>query len=87
MRKLPIYFLIDTSGSMYGEKIRTVNTVIKAIIGEFKKDPYCLETAFISIITFNIKADVIVPLTGLIELRVPTIESPQSGAGPYGIST
>ena len=34
MRRLPVYLLLDTSGSMYGEKIGTVNNAIQTCIPE-----------------------------------------------------
>lgn len=36
-RSLPVYLLVDTSGSMQGEKIGTVNVAIKEMIGHFRK--------------------------------------------------
>lgn len=39
MRKLPVYLLLDTSGSMYGEPIEAVKTVFKFLSALFAVIP------------------------------------------------
>ena len=51
MRRLPVYLLLDTSGSMYGEPIEAVKNGVQTLISTLRSDPYALETAYISIIT------------------------------------
>lgn len=63
MRRLPVYLLLDTSGSMYGEPIEAVKNGVQTLISTLRSDPYALETAYISIITFNSSAQQITPLT------------------------
>lgn len=63
MRRAPIYLLIDTSGSMYGEPIIAVENGLKTCIEALRTDPESMEKAYVSIITFNEKAQNIVPLT------------------------
>ena len=75
MRRLPVYLLIDTSGSMYGEPIEAVKNGIKTLLESLRSDPYALETAHISIITFNSTAQQILPLTELSKIQEPTIEA------------
>lgn len=75
MRRLPVYLLIDTSGSMYGEPIEAVKNGIKTLLASLRSDPYALETAHISIITFNSTAQQILPLTELSKIQEPTIEA------------
>lgn len=36
-RALPVFILLDVSGSMSGEKIETVNVALKEMINSFKK--------------------------------------------------
>ena len=36
-RALPVFILLDVSGSMKGEKIETVNVALKEMINSFKK--------------------------------------------------
>ncbi len=63
MRRLPVYLLIDTSGSMYGEPIESVKNGLQSLMSSLRQDPYALETAFLSVIEFNSEATQIVPLT------------------------
>jgi uncharacterized protein YegL len=73
MRRLPIYFLIDTSESMVGEQIQLVEEGFGAIIKELKTDPYALETVWISIIVFAGQAKTIVPLQELVTFYPPRL--------------
>ena len=36
-RALPVFILLDVSGSMSGQKIETVNVALKEMINSFKK--------------------------------------------------
>ena len=51
-RRLPVYLLIDTSGSMKGEPIESVKVGIETMLSTLRNDPYALETVNISIITY-----------------------------------
>lgn len=75
MRRLPVYLLLDTSGSMYGEPIEAVKNGVQTLISTLRNDPYALETAYISIITFNTSAQQVTPLTELAAFQQPTIEA------------
>lgn len=75
MRRLPVYLLLDTSGSMYGEPIEAVKNGVQTLISTLRSDPYALETAYISIITFNSTAQQIAPLTELAAFQQPTIDA------------
>ena len=52
MRRLPIYFVLDCSEYMAGEKLKKVESGVSLIIQQLKKDPQALETVYFSIITF-----------------------------------
>lgn len=78
MRRLPVYILADTSGSMSGAAIQAVNTGIQTLIDTLQMDPQALESAFISLITFSNTAEVSVPLSDLMNFQVPTL---QAGGG------
>lgn len=73
MRRLPVYLLLDTSGSMSGEPIEAVKNGVQVLISTLMQDPYALETAYISIITFDNQAKQIVPLTELPSFQMPTL--------------
>lgn len=68
IRRLPIYLLLDTSGSMMGEPIEAVKQGVKALLSELKSDPQTIETAYLSVITFDSHARQVVPLTELCSL-------------------
>lgn len=75
MRRLPVYLVLDTSASMYGEAIEAVKNGVQTLLSTLRQDPYALETAFISVITFNTKAEQVAPLTDLITFKVPYISA------------
>ena len=75
MRRLPVYLLLDTSGSMYGEAIEAVKNGVQTLVSTLRSDPYALETAYISIITFNSTAQQIAPLTELASFQPPHIDA------------
>lgn len=75
MRRLPVYLLLDTSGSMYGEPIEAVKNGVQTLISTLRSDPYALETAYISIITFDSTAQQLTPLTELAAFQQPNIEA------------
>ncbi len=80
MRRLPVYLLLDTSGSMSGEPIEAVKVGVQSLISSLRQDPYALETAFISIITFDSTAKQLVPLTELTQFQMPSINASGSTA-------
>lgn len=75
MRRLPVYLVLDTSSSMYGEPIEAVKNGVQTLISTLRSDPYALETAFISIITFNTNAQQVTSLTELASFQQPTIDA------------
>jgi uncharacterized protein YegL len=79
MRRLPVYLLIDTSGSMVGEPIESVKVGLDAMLASLRSDPFALESANISIITYDRIAQVVLPLTPLEDIQLPEITCPQSG--------
>ena len=79
MRRLPVYFLLDTSGSMYGEPIQALNNALSGMISNLRSDPQASETLWLSIITFDREIKEIVPLTDLQSFQLPEIECPKSG--------
>jgi len=72
-RRLPIYLLLDTSGSMSGTPINSVNQGIKTLSDALMTDPRAAETAFVSVITFDSNATVAVPLTSAVTFTAPTL--------------
>ncbi|KNC09321.1 tellerium resistance protein TerY [Klebsiella sp. RIT-PI-d] len=73
MRRLPVYLLLDTSGSMHGEPIEAVKNGVQTLLTTLKQDPYALETAWVSVITFDSSARQAVPLTDLLSFKLPDL--------------
>ncbi len=79
MRRLPVYFLIDTSGSMYGEPIQALNNALSGMVNTLRADAQALDSLWISMITFDREVNEIVSLTELASFQLPEITCPQSG--------
>jgi uncharacterized protein YegL len=72
-RKLPVYLLLDTSGSMHGEPIEAVKNGVQMLISSLRSDPFALENAHVSVITFDSTAKQVAPLTELPAFQIPVI--------------
>lgn len=75
MRRLPVYLLVDVSGSMHGEPIESVKSGLQMLVSALRKDPQALETAYLSVITFGNSATQTVPLTDLASFQIPEISA------------
>ncbi len=84
MRQLPVYLLIDTSGSMKGEPIESVKVGLDAMVASLKNDPFALESAALSIITYDREVKIVLPMTALEDVRIPDIVAPESGPTNMG---
>jgi uncharacterized protein YegL len=81
-RRLPIYLVLDTSGSMDGAPINAVNQGLQVFQAALRSDPRALETAFVSLITFDSQATQVVPLTDISSFTPPTLRA--SGTTAFG---
>lgn len=84
MRRLPIYIVIDTSGSMNGEPIASVNVGLQAMVHALRQDPHALDSVHLSLITFDNEVKEIFSLTPLDQVQIPEITCPKSGATNLG---
>lgn len=84
IRRLPVYLLLDTSGSMKGEPLESVKSGISAMLGGLRQDPHALESLHLSIITFDRDVKIVLPLTSLESLQMPEIVCPDSGPTHLG---
>ena len=75
MRRLPVYLLLDTSGSMSGEPIEAVKNGVQVMVSSLRQNPQAQETAFLSVITFDSSVRQIVPLTDLGSFQMPEIKA------------
>lgn len=73
MRRLPVYLVLDTSGSMSGEPIQAVENGMQMLVSALRQDPQALESAFLSVITFSSEAKQAVPLTDLASFQMPSL--------------
>lgn len=75
MRKLPVYLVLDTSGSMSGEPIQAVENGMQMLVSALRQDPQALESAYLSVITFDSSAKQVVPLTDLASFQMPALSA------------
>lgn len=74
-RRLPIYLLLDTSGSMAGAPIQAVNQGVNLLYNELINDPSAIETVYISVITFDSQPQMVTPLTELTQFLAPKLNA------------
>ena len=72
-RRLPVYLILDCSGSMSGEPIEAVRQGLKALLSDLRSDPQAIETAYLSVITFASNAQQVCPLTELMAFKEPDL--------------
>ena len=82
--RLPVYLLIDTSGSMSGAPIAAVNQGISRLIDSLRNDATAAKSVWLSVITYDKDVKVLLPLTALSEVAPLHIECPQSGPTHLG---
>ena len=82
MRRLPVYLLLDTSGSMTGEPIEAVKNGVQMMLHSLRQNPQAIETAFVSIITFDFEAKQLIPLTDLASFQ--TVDLKAAGTTALG---
>jgi uncharacterized protein YegL len=75
VRRLPVYLLLDCSGSMAGEPIESVRQGVRALLADLRGDPQALETAYLSVITFANTAQQVCPLTELMSFQDPNLSA------------
>ncbi len=73
MRKLAVYLVIDISGSMRGNPIKVINQCLQLLIKDLRSNPMALETVWLSLIEFGTEAKNVVPLTEILQVRLPEL--------------
>jgi uncharacterized protein YegL len=58
---------------MVGEPVQAIEQGLRTMINMLRKDPYALETAYLSVITFGTTAKQITPLTELCQFQSPKL--------------
>jgi uncharacterized protein YegL len=64
---------------MKGEPIESVNTGLGVMMSTLRRDPYALETVYISMITFDTEVRVEMPLTHIEQVNLSHIEASNTG--------
>lgn len=72
-RRLPVYLLVDCSESMAGSAIEAVDKGIQTLVSELRSNPQALESAYLSVITFDKVARQVVPLTDILLFQPPKL--------------
>ncbi len=67
VRRLPVYLLLDCSGSMAGEPIEAMQMGLKTLLSDLRNNPLAMETVWVSVLAFSNTAEVVVPLTEIQE--------------------
>lgn len=75
LRRLPVYVLIDCSGSMSGEPIAALEMGFRSLMADLTSDPQSLDTVWLSVITFASTAEQLVPLTDIVDFDPPHLEA------------
>jgi len=75
VRRLPVYILADCSGSMSGDPIESVKAGIRTLHSELMNDPSAVESAYLSVITFDSNARQVAPLCDLQSFSPPDLVS------------
>ncbi len=83
IRRLPIYLLLDCSGSMDGAPIEAVRHGVNLFVNEVQSDPFASQTAHVCIITFASDAQMVTEgLVPVEDLRLPNLSA--SGSTSLG---
>ena len=73
MKRVPFYLLVDTSGSMDGDKIKAVLAGLRSMKETIGQAGETCDKAFVSLIEFNDEAQVVVPMICIRQFQVPNL--------------
>ncbi len=83
VRRLPVYLLLDCSGSMYGDPIKAVKKGVNTFIKEVKSDSITKDTVYVGVITFGKTVEFITEgLVHIDKFYPPELEA--DGSTPLG---
>ncbi|MBQ2789303.1 MAG: VWA domain-containing protein [Thermoguttaceae bacterium] len=74
-RSLPVYLLLDISGSMAGAPIQAVDQGLGDFVDSIAGEPQALETMRVGLITFDSTATQLVPMCDAIDFNVPPLKA------------
>lgn len=73
MRRLPVFVCVDVSESMAGSAITSMHDGLQLLLQALKKDPMVIEIGAMSIVSFGGAAKVEVPLSSVLDVRIPSL--------------
>jgi len=82
-RRLPVYLLIDCSGSMRGDPIQAVRVGVDSLVSALMTYPLTFDCAYLSVITFENKAKSLMRLTALADFKTPDFFVAPDGSGTF----
>ncbi|MFT7073406.1 MAG: hypothetical protein ACJAX3_002402 [Patiriisocius sp.] len=77
MRRLPIYFLIDTSVEMLGHHMETLKNVLQVMLSSFRQNPQLVESGVLSINNLSESNNKINPLIEVSKYELNDLQSSQ----------
>ena len=81
-RRLPLYLVLDVSGSMGGTPIQSVNNGLQTVQTALRRNSQACETVCVSVITFGAETKLISPLTEVLNFVPPVLTA--GGGTPFG---
>jgi len=72
-RRMPVYLLLDVSGSMAGAPITAVEQGVQSLYNELMDQPQAVEMVNLSVITFGDSANQVVPLSPITSFTPPSL--------------
>ena len=69
---------------MRGEPIEAIKVGLETMVASLRRDPFALESVYLSVITFNRSPEQILPLTELENMQIPVIPQPAASGAHLG---
>jgi uncharacterized protein YegL len=85
-RRLLVYLLLDTSGSMKGAPAESIKVGIDSMVSSLKTNPHALDMLHLSIITFDREVNETLPMTKLEGLVLPEIKAIEINLSNLGMA-
>jgi uncharacterized protein YegL len=73
VRRMPVYLLLDVSGSMSGAPVMAVEQGVQLLHNELMNQPQAVEMVYLSVITFASTSTQVVPLTPITSFTPPPL--------------
>ena len=81
-KPLPVLLLLDVSGSMYGDKIDTLNASVRDMLNDFANDKQIETEIQVSILTFGYEINRLFRFTPVTQIKYQDLDA--GGSTPLG---